>query len=142
MSTNSVRYLYFIYFRRHPSIVRIRLCTEKLWNFNTNKLRCGIDYIDFIFICEDFLVLYDYIIDVILWIIDVIICFRMSTLRKWAQNTQNKLNIKNNNTNGTNGEKKWIHPPGTLQKGHIAYLVKFLGNIVVDQPKGNNFIDS
>ncbi|XP_044744786.1 PTB domain-containing engulfment adapter protein 1 isoform X2 [Coccinella septempunctata] len=60
----------------------------------------------------------------------------MSTLRKWAQNTQNKLNIKNNNTNGTNGERKWIHPPGTLQKGHIAYLVKFLGNIVVDQPKG------
>lgn len=88
------------------------------------------------------MVLYDYIIDVILWIIDVIICYRMSTLRKWAQNTQNKLNIKNNNTNGTNGEKKWIHPPGTLQKGHIAYLVKFLGNIVVDQPKGNNFIDS
>ncbi|KAK9873953.1 hypothetical protein WA026_002305 [Henosepilachna vigintioctopunctata] len=60
----------------------------------------------------------------------------MSTLRKWAQNTQNKLSIKNNNTNGTNTEKKWIHPPGTLQKGHIAYLVKFLGNIVVDQPKG------
>ncbi|KAL3286423.1 hypothetical protein HHI36_000931 [Cryptolaemus montrouzieri] len=59
----------------------------------------------------------------------------MSTLRKWAQNTQNKLNIKNNNTNGTKEERKWIHPPGTLQKGHIAYLVKFLGNIVVDQPK-------
>lgn len=59
----------------------------------------------------------------------------MSTLLKWAQNTQGKLNGKNNN-HSTNGERKWIHPPDALQKGHIAYLVKFLGNIVVDQPKG------
>ncbi|RZC31871.1 PTB domain-containing adapter protein ced-6 [Asbolus verrucosus] len=58
----------------------------------------------------------------------------MSTLLKWAQNTQGKLNSKN--TNGTSGERKWIHPPEALQKGHIAYLVKFLGNTVVDQPKG------
>ncbi|KAI4468746.1 ankyrin repeat and sterile alpha motif domain-containing protein 1 [Holotrichia oblita] len=58
----------------------------------------------------------------------------MSTLLKWAQNTtQSKINSKNNSTNG---ERKWIHPPETLQKGHIAYLVKFLGNTVVDQPKG------
>ncbi|GJQ85424.1 putative phosphotyrosine-binding domain, phosphotyrosine-interaction (PI) domain protein, partial [Trypoxylus dichotomus] len=58
----------------------------------------------------------------------------MSTLLKWAQNTtQGKINNKNNNTTG---ERKWIHPPETLQKGHIAYLVKFLGNTVVDQPKG------
>ena len=61
---------------------------------------------------------------------------RMSTLLKWAQNTtQGKNNTKNN---GINGERKWIHPPDALQKGHIAYLVKFLGNIVVDQPKGEN----
>ncbi|CAH1105491.1 unnamed protein product [Psylliodes chrysocephalus] len=60
---------------------------------------------------------------------------RMSTLLKWAQNTQGKFNGKT--TNGTtNGERKWIHPPEALQKGHIAYLVKFLGNTVVDQPKG------
>lgn len=58
----------------------------------------------------------------------------MSTLLKWAQNTtQGKLGHK---TNGTTGERKWIHPPDALQKGHIAYLVKFLGNTVVDQPKG------
>nr|CAI5844037.1 unnamed protein product [Callosobruchus analis] len=57
----------------------------------------------------------------------------MSTLLKWAQNTQGKLNGK---TSATNGERKWIHPPEALQKGHIAYLVKFLGNTVVDQPKG------
>ncbi|CAH1163547.1 unnamed protein product [Phaedon cochleariae] len=60
---------------------------------------------------------------------------RMSTLLKWAQNTQGKLNGKT--SNGTsNSERKWIHPPEALQKGHIAYLVKFLGNTVVDQPKG------
>lgn len=58
----------------------------------------------------------------------------MSTLLKWAQNTtQGKMNNKNNSANG---ERKWIHPPETLQKGHIAYLVKFLGNTVIDQPKG------
>ncbi|XP_022921205.2 PTB domain-containing adapter protein ced-6 [Onthophagus taurus] len=58
----------------------------------------------------------------------------MSTLLKWAQNTtQAKMNNKNN---AANGERKWIHPPDALQKGHIAYLVKFLGNTVVDQPKG------
>ncbi|KAG8253615.1 PTB domain-containing engulfment adapter protein 1 [Homalodisca vitripennis] len=32
--------------------------------------------------------------------------------------------------------RNWIHQPETLQKGHIAYLVKFLGNTEVDQPKG------
>lgn len=70
-----------------------------------------------------------------------IIPFRMSTLLKWAQNTQGKLNGKNSsNNNSTNGERKWIHPPEALQKGHIAYLVKFLGNTVVDQPKGNSYI--
>lgn len=58
----------------------------------------------------------------------------MSTLLKRAQNTIQGKNNKNSNI--TNGERKWIHPPEALQKGHIAYLVKFLGNTVVDQPKG------
>lgn len=57
----------------------------------------------------------------------------MSTLLKWAQNTQVKLN---GNKNSANGERKWIHPPEALQKGHIAYLVKFLGNTLVDEAKG------
>lgn len=66
---------------------------------------------------------------------DVLLFCRMSKVLKWAQNTtQGKLNNKNN----ANGERKWIHPPEALQKGHIAYLVKFLGNTVVDQPKGRN----
>lgn len=57
----------------------------------------------------------------------------MSTLVKWVQNTQGKITNKKETQNG---EHKWIHPPEALQKGHIAYLVKFLGNTVVDQPKG------
>lgn len=50
---------------------------------------------------------------------------RNSNLLKWSQNKQNDK-----------GSKNWLHPPDTLQKGHIAYLVKFLGNTEVDLPKG------
>ncbi|KAG0725845.1 PTB domain-containing engulfment adapter protein 1 [Chionoecetes opilio] len=32
--------------------------------------------------------------------------------------------------------KNWLHNPEALQKGHIAYLVKFLGSTEVNQPKG------
>ncbi|KAL1502223.1 hypothetical protein ABEB36_007397 [Hypothenemus hampei] len=58
----------------------------------------------------------------------------MSTLLKWAQNTQGKLTSSKNSSNGES--RKWIHPPEALQKGHIAYLVKFLGNTLVDEAKG------
>ncbi|KAF2350543.1 PTB/PI domain [Trinorchestia longiramus] len=34
------------------------------------------------------------------------------------------------------GNKNWLHPAEALQKGHIAYLVKFLGSTGVEQPKG------
>ncbi|XP_076757795.1 PTB domain-containing engulfment adapter protein 1 [Xylocopa sonorina] len=57
---------------------------------------------------------------------------RNSTLLKWAQNSTNSKN--QTNKNGTN--RNWIHPPDALQKGHIAYLVKYLGSTEVDQPKG------
>lgn len=53
---------------------------------------------------------------------------RNSALLKWAQN--------NNKQNAKEGNRNWIHPPDALQRGHIAYLVKFLGNTEVDQPKG------
>ncbi|XP_011301628.1 PTB domain-containing engulfment adapter protein 1 [Fopius arisanus] len=58
---------------------------------------------------------------------------RNSTLLKWAQNSTNNKNQPSKN-GGTN--KNWIHPPDALQKGHIAYLVKYLGSTEVDQPKG------
>ncbi|CAA2991219.1 Hypothetical predicted protein, partial [Olea europaea subsp. europaea] len=31
--------------------------------------------------------------------------------------------------------KRWVHDEHMLVGGHVAYLVKFLGNIAVDQPK-------
>lgn len=58
---------------------------------------------------------------------------RNSTLLKWAQNSANNKNQPNKN-GGTS--RNWIHPPDALQKGHIAYLVKYLGSTEVDQPKG------
>jgi len=54
-------------------------------------------------------------------------------LLKWTQNSNNKSAKGGENRN-------WIHPPEALQKGHIAYIVKFLGNVDVDQPKGFNVI--
>ncbi|XP_041981861.1 PTB domain-containing adapter protein ced-6 isoform X2 [Aricia agestis] len=38
--------------------------------------------------------------------------------------------------NGTPNGRNWIHAPDALVKGHVAYLVKFLGCTQVDQPKG------
>merc|ERR1711874_657276 len=52
-------------------------------------------------------------------------------------NKNNKLSLgssKNNDKSG--GNKNWIHSPDTLLNGHVVYLVKFLGDIEVDQPKG------
>ncbi|KAK7862308.1 hypothetical protein R5R35_014672 [Gryllus longicercus] len=40
------------------------------------------------------------------------------------------------NAAAKDGNRSWIHPPDTLQRGHIAYLVKFLGTTEVAQPKG------
>ena len=57
---------------------------------------------------------------------------RNSTLLKWAQNSANSKN--QTSKNGTS--RNWIHPSDALQKGHIAYLVKYLGSTDVDQPKG------
>ncbi|KAL4712121.1 hypothetical protein ACJJTC_010982 [Scirpophaga incertulas] len=38
--------------------------------------------------------------------------------------------------NGAPAGRNWIHTPDSLIKGHVAYLVKFLGCTPVDQPKG------
>jgi len=56
-----------------------------------------------------------------------------SSLLKWAHN-----NNKNNTKEKKKEEKKknWIHPADSLVKGHIAYLVKFLGSTEVEKPKG------
>ncbi|PVD35678.1 hypothetical protein C0Q70_02641 [Pomacea canaliculata] len=38
------------------------------------------------------------------------------------------------------GSKPWLHPPDSLLKGHILYHVKFLGECLVDQPKGTEVV--
>lgn len=52
---------------------------------------------------------------------------KQSSFLKWAQNTKNSVK---------GSGRKWIHPPDALQKGHVAYLVKYLGFTEVDQAKG------
>ncbi|XP_061726669.1 PTB domain-containing adapter protein ced-6 isoform X1 [Cydia pomonella] len=52
---------------------------------------------------------------------------RMSTLLFWQGKGK---------SNGAPNGRNWIHAPDALVKGHVAYLVKFLGCTTVDQPKG------
>ncbi|XP_038217623.1 PTB domain-containing adapter protein ced-6 isoform X2 [Zerene cesonia] len=52
---------------------------------------------------------------------------RMSTLLFWQGKGK---------ANGAPNGRNWIHGPDALVKGHVAYLVKFLGCTQVDQPKG------
>ncbi|XP_026316646.1 PTB domain-containing adapter protein ced-6 isoform X2 [Hyposmocoma kahamanoa] len=52
---------------------------------------------------------------------------RMSTLLFWQG--------RGKATGAPNG-RNWLHAPDVLVKGHVAYLVKFLGCTQVDQPKG------
>ncbi|XP_025018679.1 PTB domain-containing adapter protein ced-6 isoform X1 [Tetranychus urticae] len=54
---------------------------------------------------------------------------KQGSLLKWTSSNGNKWS-KNH------GKPNWIHPPDALQRGHVAYLVKFLGKTEVDQPKG------
>ncbi|XP_046403075.1 PTB domain-containing adapter protein ced-6-like isoform X2 [Ischnura elegans] len=54
-----------------------------------------------------------------------------SALLKWAQNSNSSKQH-----GGKGGNRNWIHPPDTLQRGHIAYLVKFLGSTEVEEAKG------
>ncbi|KAL5287791.1 GULP1 family protein [Megaselia abdita] len=69
-----------------------------------------------------------------------------TTLKFWNKQNNNSNNSNSSNgsntTNGTqsndskNGKRNWLHSPESLINGHVVYLVKFLGNTIVDQPKG------
>ncbi|XP_063700529.1 PTB domain-containing adapter protein ced-6 isoform X2 [Culicoides brevitarsis] len=69
----------------------------------------------------------------------------MSTLKFWnKQNNSSSSNkepkengggVVENGKQGSNG-RNWLHQPDALTNGHVAYLVKYLGNTPVDQPKG------
>lgn len=53
---------------------------------------------------------------------------------------QSNDNNKNNNNGATEDAKKdkrnWLHTPDALVNGHVVYLVKFFGNLPVEQAKG------
>nr|XP_046908649.1 PTB domain-containing adapter protein ced-6-like [Dermatophagoides farinae] len=52
------------------------------------------------------------------------------------QQQQQQQQQQSSSSSSTQQQKLWIHPPATLQNGHIAYLVKYFGNVEVNQPKG------
>ncbi|XP_077293350.1 PTB domain-containing adapter protein ced-6 isoform X2 [Arctopsyche grandis] len=62
---------------------------------------------------------------------------RMSTLLFWQGRGGRGVNgaAAGANGNGPAG-RAWLHAPELLLKGHVAYLVKFLGSTAVEQPKG------
>lgn len=71
--------------------------------------------------------------------------FKMSTnILKWtspvgklsARAHSSHLFPTNVSANQNQSPKRWIHDDALLVGGHVAYLVKFLGNVEVDQPKG------
>lgn len=59
----------------------------------------------------------------------------MSTIKFWNKQNSNTQNGKTENGKSPGG-RNWLHQPEALTNGHVAYLVKFLGNTPVDQPKG------
>uniref|UniRef100_A0A1I8PM63 PID domain-containing protein n=1 Tax=Stomoxys calcitrans TaxID=35570 RepID=A0A1I8PM63_STOCA len=73
---------------------------------------------------------------------------KISQLKFWNKqnNNANKDKDKESETtetkNGANKEdskaakRNWLHTPEALVNGHVVYLVKFFGNVSVDQPKG------
>lgn len=68
-----------------------------------------------------------------------------SPVGKLSRNNHSSL-AANSNLGGSNlasaaghhnqAAKRWIHDDALLINGHVAYQVKFLGNVEVDQPKG------
>jgi hypothetical protein len=60
----------------------------------------------------------------------------MSTLKFWNKSNSESSDTKTETKNAKNGQRNWLHAPDSLTNGHVAYLVKFLGNTPVDQPKG------
>ncbi|GAB6019358.1 adaptor protein, phosphotyrosine interaction, PH domain and leucine zipper containing [Chamberlinius hualienensis] len=54
---------------------------------------------------------------------------KQSSILRWTHNAKH-------NHKTSSGVREWIHPSDALQRGHIAYLVKFLGSTEVDQAKG------
>ena len=64
----------------------------------------------------------------------------MSGILKWPVPMASLLRNQNSNCPPAGHQnpvsKRWIHDDALLVNGHVAYSVKFLGNIEVSQPKG------
>ncbi|XP_058976561.1 PTB domain-containing adapter protein ced-6 [Musca domestica] len=73
---------------------------------------------------------------------------KISQLKFWNKQNNNTSKDKDKDAevtetkNGANkedskaGKRNWLHTPEALINGHVVYLVKFFGNVPVDQPKG------
>ena len=61
-----------------------------------------------------------------------------SPVAKFSSRNQNnsQLFASPNSSDHSPASKRWIHDDSLLVGGHVAYLVKFLGNVEVEQPKG------
>lgn len=64
-----------------------------------------------------------------------------SNILKWTSPVGKLSRSGHSPVSGSSGHhnpatKRWIHDDALLISGHVAYLVKFLGNVEVDQPKG------
>ncbi|XP_034101769.1 PTB domain-containing adapter protein ced-6 isoform X1 [Drosophila albomicans] len=53
-----------------------------------------------------------------------------------ANGGSNNNSSSNSKSESKNGKRNWLHTPEQLISGHAVYLVKFFGNLSVDQPKG------
>lgn len=69
--------------------------------------------------------------------------------KKWVQNINSTLR-RNSSANCSNGtlasfrndglNSSWIHKPEALINAHVEYIVRYFGDVPVDQPKGNQAI--
>ncbi|KAH8371617.1 hypothetical protein KR093_008277 [Drosophila rubida] len=53
-----------------------------------------------------------------------------------GSNNNSSSSSSNSKSEAKNGKRNWLHTPEQLINGHAVYLVKFFGNLSVDQPKG------
>lgn len=64
---------------------------------------------------------------------------KSTSLLKWpSPGTKLVRNRSSGQTNASrnSAQKRWVHDDSLLVVGHVAYLVKYLGHVEADQPKG------
>lgn len=67
---------------------------------------------------------------------------KSTSLLKWSSNssgsklTRSHLSASSHSRGSGTATKRWVHDNSLLIVGHVAYLVKYLGHVDVEQPKG------